>query len=245
VDVVEMRLSRRELMVLLGAAVGAQALPAWAAEVSVIEPQPYFASVKRALESLASLGAPIAAADAEQLAALGRQNDRTAVDAAEEILNRYTLATLSIDADGALHVGVGGAQRKLVEQGWRMFLVRLANPAGRKGNLALYAGQGTPGQMMPGVSLAQRPSLMDTLNKAPLIEKMWLLSQLHEATPLAAYGTKIPTIPLTEQPGSNPSLRRIPSSKPTKRRGISSMLELAKVAKFLLNWSSMALLWNE
>jgi hypothetical protein len=196
----EWALTRRGLLTLAGAAAGLKMLPAWTAELKGIASQPYFAAVNRALEALVKLGAPVASSDAQQITNLARQNDSAAVALAEKILDRYTLAQLSIDADGTLHVGVGGAPRTLVEQGWRMFLVRLANPSARTGNIALYAGQGAPGEMMPGFSLAQRPFLMDTLNKAPLIEKMWLLSELYEATPSAAYGTEIPTIRLSEYP---------------------------------------------
>lgn len=108
----------------------------FAAETAV-EPQPYFASVDRAIEALAKLGAPLSAADAQQLGVLTRQNDSAAVTAAEQILARYTLVRLSVDSDAPAHLTPGGAPGTLVEQGWRMFLVRIANPTGRTDNLVL------------------------------------------------------------------------------------------------------------
>ncbi|MGH8236158.1 MAG: CehA/McbA family metallohydrolase [Steroidobacteraceae bacterium] len=145
---------------------------------------------------MAKLGAPVAAADARQVAALARQNDGAAVDAAEQILARYTLTSLSIDADGSSHASLGGAPRTLVEQGWRMFLVRVANPAERTEYVSLSTGidwDGTPAQMTPNTINAQRAYLLDTLNKAPLIDKMWLLLQPHEATPIIRY--VVPHVP--------------------------------------------------
>src|SRR5690242_15763873 len=67
-------ISRRQLVAMLGASAGAAALPAWAEMGDEIAPQPYFAGVNRVLEALAKLGSPVATQDAQQLAALARQN---------------------------------------------------------------------------------------------------------------------------------------------------------------------------
>jgi hypothetical protein len=77
--------TRRQFLVLAGAVAGAQFCPALEAESSRVEPQPYFAGVKRTLESLAKLGAPVAVPDAKQIASLARQNDAEAVVSAEKI----------------------------------------------------------------------------------------------------------------------------------------------------------------
>jgi hypothetical protein len=114
--------TRRQLLTLASAVLVSKALPTWAADFDGIAAQPYFAGVNRALEALAKLGAPIAAADAAQITALSQRGDVMSVEAAEKILDHYTLARLSVDADGSGHVALGGAQRTLIEQGWRMFL---------------------------------------------------------------------------------------------------------------------------
>lgn len=63
------------------------------------------------------------------------------------------------------------------------------------------AGYRTPGQMMPGTYfLAQRVFLMDTVNKAPLIEKMWLLAQMHGTAAIIRWGVEIPVVPLSGLP---------------------------------------------
>jgi hypothetical protein len=177
-------------------------LAAGAADETNVDPQPYFASVNRAVEALAGLGAPLTPDDTARIAALSLRNDRAAVEAAERILGRYTLARLSIDPGGTPHVAPGEARRILVEQGWRMFLVRVENAAGtRDGFELVQGGYRTPGQMMPGTNfLAQRAYLMDTLNKAPLIEKMWLLAQMHGTSSIVRYGIEIPVVPLSGSP---------------------------------------------
>jgi len=175
--------TRRQLLVLVSAATGSKILPAWTAELGGIAPQPYFAEVNRALEALAKLGEPISAADAQQLAPLSRQNDRAAVEAAEKILDRYTVARVAVDAVGAAQITAGGAQRTLVEQGWRLFLIRIANPLVRVAKFSESPWIQSPSAMSrepKSISLAQRADLADTLNKAPLIKEMWLKSELYE-----------------------------------------------------------------
>jgi hypothetical protein len=195
--------TRRQLLVLMGAAAGSRISPSWATEGVDIAPQPYFAEINRAVEALAQLGTPIAAADATRIAALARQHDRAAVEAAETILGRYTLARLSIDSGGGAHVVPGDAQRTLVEQGWRMFLVRISNPGARTDSINFSTGwyyAATPARMMPGTggfNLAQRAFLLDTLNNAALIENMWLQAQLHGATPAMVYGMDVQLVALS------------------------------------------------
>jgi hypothetical protein len=190
------QVTRRHFLILSGAFAGAQLCPALESETAQVVPQPYFAGVNRVLEALARLGAPVAAADAQRIAASARQADSAAVDAAETILDRYTLARLSIDADGKGNVAMGGAQRTLVEQGWRMFLVRIANPSGRTDIINFAAESQGPGSMMSW-TWAARSHMGDRLNKGPLIEKMWVLSQLHEASPVVVGDQTVKAIQLS------------------------------------------------
>lgn len=192
-------ITRRQFLLLTGAFAGAQLCPALESEPIQIAPQPYFAGVNRALEALAKLGAPVAAADAPRIAALARQADSTAVAAAEKILDRYTLARMSIEANGTGHIAVGGAQRTLVEQGWRMFLLRIANASGGPHNINFASKSQGPGAMMSSTS-AVRAHMGDRLNKGPQIEKMWLLSRIYEASPVVVGDQAIKAIQLSGVP---------------------------------------------
>ena len=195
----ELEISRRRILAFVGAAAGSVVCPAWAETASSVAPQPYFAGVKRALEALDKLGAPIVPADAAQIDSLARAGDAASVAAADRILDRYTLARLSIDADGTGQVAMGGAQRTLVEQGWRMFLVRIANPTGRVSNINFASRSQGPGSMMSFTSAA-RAHMADRLNKGPLIEKMWLLSQLYEANSIDVRGSTKKAVQLSGVP---------------------------------------------
>src|ERR1700691_1262273 len=198
----------RRAMLSLGLKAGlVLACPTWSfaadpADPGAIEPQPFFAGVKRAVEALEKLGAPLPPADAARIAALALQNDGAAVAEAGRILGCYTLVDLAIDPDGASHVGIGPAPRTLVEQGWRMFLVRVSNPAGRRDDVILSSGWRTPGRMAqpPGGTTAQRASLMDTLNKGPLIRDMWLVTELYDTMPQIHFGRQIEVVALSGIP---------------------------------------------
>jgi hypothetical protein len=85
----EGQLTRRQVLIWTGGAIAStRLLPVLAAGAEEIPPQPYFASVTRALGAMAKLGAPIAPADAQQIASLAAQGNSTAVSAAEGILQR-------------------------------------------------------------------------------------------------------------------------------------------------------------
>lgn len=188
-------MSRRQL--LLAAGVGAGLLSVrpsvlFGAEGGAIEPQPYFAAVGRAIEALAKLGAPMAAADAARIASLARQNNRSAVEAAEQILGRYTLLRITIEADGFPRTVAGAAPAILIEQGWRIYLVRIANPLSNRERLSAVredergswnsgvAGTGAAEQTpLSAHTNAQRPVLNQSLDLSPRIAQSWLTSQLY------------------------------------------------------------------
>ena len=146
-------ITRRRLLILVGAAAGVKIAPAFASEGVDIASQPYFAGIRRALEGLAKSGAPVAEGDAQALAILARRNDRAAVDAAEKILDRYTLANLEIASNGILQLEPGGASPVLVEQGWRSFLIRIHNQPGGAGTVRIG---GT--QSFSSLTMVRRPS---------------------------------------------------------------------------------------
>lgn len=166
-----------------------------------VAPQPYFAAVNRAIQALKHLGAPISVADANTIADLTQHKDAAAVAKAEEILSYYTLAQLSLGPDGAPQITGGNASRQLVEQGWRMFLVRVENTKNQKGSLLFTSGTRTIGNLeIVSKGAAQRTALADVLYKGPMIEKMWFVMELYEPTPILSGGVDVQTIPLPEIP---------------------------------------------
>lgn len=175
------RFTRRHFLVLGGAFAGVHLCRALEPPMAPVPPQPYFAAVNRAIEALASVGAPISIKDAEQISKLARQSDDAAVEATEKILDRYTVVRVVTEADGFGDVTVGGAQKTLVEQGWRPFLVRVFNKTGTNARLTVESA--LPLVMSAGTGAA-RTGIPDTINMGPYLEQAWLSSEMYESPPL-------------------------------------------------------------
>lgn len=97
--------------------------------VTRVEWQPLSAQIQRVLEALDYLGVPLAVADRRAL----EQISPTAEDAAtraQEILDRHCLFFVNINPEMRVKVAAGPAKPELVEQGWRLFLVKVQNEAG-------------------------------------------------------------------------------------------------------------------
>jgi hypothetical protein len=131
-----MRVLRFPLPVLLLALAAGPAPAAELPKVTGVELQPLAAQAKRVREALEFIGSPLAAADARSLqaAAAGRDQAR-AVESIQTVLDKYCLAGVQIrplPAQGtfSLQAEAGPAAPRLAEQGWRVFLVKVANPGG-------------------------------------------------------------------------------------------------------------------
>ena len=173
--------TRRHFLALGGAFTGVHLCHAFESPIAPVPPQPYFAAVDRAVEVLARLGAPIRSEDAEQIITLARQSDSAAVEATEKILDQYTLVRIVTEPDGFAEVTAGGAQKILVEQGWRPFLVRVSNKSGTNARLTVESA--FPLVMSSGTG-ASRAGVPDTINMGPYLEEAWLSSSMYEAPPL-------------------------------------------------------------
>lgn len=143
-----------------------------------IESQPYFAGVNRALEALTAAGQPIPAADAGRLTELAEKGD---VASAEAILDRYTLVRVAMTADGYHQTQAGGAEKKLIEQGWSAFLVRISNPIASTASLDVT---GSDESVTGPSSGAPHAGIWDTVNPAPGIASTWYRNVLYRMPPL-------------------------------------------------------------
>jgi hypothetical protein len=99
-----------------------------------VDRQPLAAQVRRVVQTLEVLGTPLARTDRESLDAVRETpDDARAVVAIQEVLDKYCLAGLRIDSEKQLVAQAGAARPELAEQGWRVFLVKVANPHGVSG----------------------------------------------------------------------------------------------------------------
>ena len=99
--------------------------------VTQVEVQPLAAQVARLEEALESLGAPIGAPEKEQLArALALPEAKKAIERVQQILDPHCLLGVNINPEMRVKVARGPAAAELDEQGWRVFLVKVANESG-------------------------------------------------------------------------------------------------------------------
>ena len=99
--------------------------------VDPVELQPLLSATGRLVEALDVVGAPLSAADRATLAAAGRDGDAAAASRTiQAVLDPLCLVGVTINAESRVSVEEGPAAKDLVQQGWRTFLVKVANRAG-------------------------------------------------------------------------------------------------------------------
>jgi len=96
-----------------------------------VDLQPFAAASDRLIEALQFAGSPIDPDDANAINEWVKAGDADeAVLAIQEILDRYCVAGVRINAESRVTVESGPAEKLLFEQGWRSFLVKVHNEAG-------------------------------------------------------------------------------------------------------------------
>ena len=128
------RIQQRLAAVLFGglilefaAALHAQPLPL----VRGVELQPLSAQVERVVQALELAGSPLDRTKQEALkAALAEANAATALEKIQQVLDPLCLAAVQINPESRVKVQAGPAPKELIEQGWRVFLVKVHNEAG-------------------------------------------------------------------------------------------------------------------
>ena len=124
--------------------------------------QPFAQQVRRLEDALNYIGQPLSAADhAELNRALAVEDEAQAVARLQEILDQYVLAEVDINAESRVKVKQGRAKPELVEEGVRMFLVKVINGAGVTAPLAVESPNSGPtslrsrGEKEPAMELTQ------------------------------------------------------------------------------------------
>jgi len=100
--------------------------------------QPLALHARQIETALAYLGQPLPAADHAAInEAIAEEDEAEAVKRIEAVLDRYVLFEVEINPESRVKVAQGAARPELVEQGSRLFLVKVANQAGVTATLAV------------------------------------------------------------------------------------------------------------
>jgi hypothetical protein len=107
--------------------------------------QPLMAEVRRLVEAMAYLGEPFSEADRTRLDAAANMGDEArAVAEIQRILDPKCLLVVRINPESRVSVERGAAPARLVERGWRAFLMKVRNEAGVTGALDAESPQARP-----------------------------------------------------------------------------------------------------
>ncbi|HUQ69415.1 MAG TPA: CehA/McbA family metallohydrolase, partial [Planctomycetaceae bacterium] len=99
--------------------------------VTKVEQQPLIAATERLMQALQYVGAPLSEADQTALtAALKLEDARESAKQIQTVLDKLCVAGVLINPESRVSVVDGPAKKELVQQGWRTFLVKVANEAG-------------------------------------------------------------------------------------------------------------------
>ena len=104
--------------------------------VRIRDLQPLVAQVKRLLEATEYLGMPLSFGDKDSLNAAFTLDDPVlAGEKIQNVLDRYCLIGVQINAEERVKIISGDAKPELVEAGWRQFLVKVNNESGTTAGL--------------------------------------------------------------------------------------------------------------
>ena len=107
--------------------------------------QPFAQQTRRLELALEYLGQPLPPAASEAIeAAAGLPDEREAVREMQRILDRFVLIEVEINPESRVRVRQGAAKPELVEQGTRLFLVKVLNQAGVTAPLRLLSPNSGP-----------------------------------------------------------------------------------------------------
>ena len=155
-------------------------------KVENVEAQPLIAQVKRVIEAMDYLGAPISAADKQALQNAINQTDAAlAVAEIQNVLDRYCLFHVSINPESRVKVDQGPARAEMIEQGWRTFLVKVHNAAGVTAQLKAESQNALPvyAQSREKASSPLSHSPKATLNQSDVANR-WLDAMMFDNQPL-------------------------------------------------------------
>ncbi len=145
-----------------------------------VEPQPLKAQVARLVQSLELLGNPLTK---EQQAALDKamaqQDAAASVEQIQAVLDPLCLAGVNINPESRVKVAAGPAPHKLVEQGWRVFLVKVHNEAGVTAALRVSSPNAAPLYARS----SGKPNAAAKISEQEVADR-WLEASLYDQQPL-------------------------------------------------------------
>jgi hypothetical protein len=113
--------------------------------VDKVDGQPLAAQARRLVEALDLIGQPLPAPDREKLnQALAQEVPADRVRLIQEALDPLCLVGVTINPESRVKVDLGPVPAVLIQNEWRVFLVKVANQAGVTSDLKLTSPNASP-----------------------------------------------------------------------------------------------------
>ncbi|MBX7074836.1 MAG: CehA/McbA family metallohydrolase [Pirellulales bacterium] len=117
------------------------------AKISGVDAQPLAAQARRVAQALELAGAPLTPERRQALdQALALENQSAQVAAIQDALDPLCLVGVDINPESRVKAAPGDAPRQLVQNGWRVFLVKVHNEAGVTAELRVTSPNAKPQQ---------------------------------------------------------------------------------------------------
>ncbi len=137
--------------------------------VAIPDWQPFRAQVLRVADALDVVGAPLAPEERKALdAALAESTPALAAAKVQAVLDRHALLGVHVNPEMRVKVQPGDAPPRLVENGWRAFLVKVHNEAGTTAALRLKSPQASSIAGSVAADVPDRWLGLESFNGQPL-----------------------------------------------------------------------------
>jgi len=138
-----------------------------------VETQPLLAQIRRLRETLAFLGEPLPLQTQQKLDTLARQaNAKATTRAIEKLLDPLCLVAVRIRQGKPLQATANPSRPALVEQGWRLCLIKVVNDAGVTSPLLLKSDNARPLPESPRNEVSKRWLALETYHAPPMYPEL-------------------------------------------------------------------------
>lgn len=156
--------------------------------------QPFSDDVREIERDLTFYGQPLSDADQQAIdQAFANSNPANAISTAERILDKYTLADVTVSPEERVDVARGPASANLIQDGTRLFLVKVINQAGVTAPLEVSS----PNSGSVYVTSTGSPSPQEQLTLADVRERWAEISLLSRTLEPPGYPNAPPVQPLS------------------------------------------------
>jgi len=145
-----------------------------------VEAQPLRAQVERVAQALELTGSPLSAEERAALdKAVAQEDPAKSVRRIQAVLDPLCLVGVNINPESRVKVMAGAAPKKLMQQGWRVFLVKIHNEAGVTAPLRVTSPNADPLYLRS----TGKPKAVKTIAPQEVADR-WLDVSLHDQQPL-------------------------------------------------------------